>query len=103
MPELHPLTNLELTRYGNLVGVDWEGTSLKDVRRRIQEEDLTARQVRDKLRSNDGAEEEARRDHNDIPTPPRDDDDGLDHYDPADTEMQRMEQEDRDDPGPERY
>lgn len=46
-----PLDNLELTLYGNLVGVDWEGTSLVMVRKRITDERLTPAEVREKLRA----------------------------------------------------
>lgn len=94
MPDIGSLSRLEVVRYGNVLGVDWEGTSINDVKARIRDEGLNAEQVREKLRQDEEDEEEARRDHNDVPLPPvDDDDDGLDHYDPAEQRERDMQRD----------
>ena len=40
------LTNLEIVMYGNVLGVDWEGTSLDDVRAHLARWNLSPGQVR---------------------------------------------------------
>jgi hypothetical protein len=54
---LDPLSNLEVVRYGNLLEVEWEGTSINDVRARIEAEGLTPAKVRDELRGAEGSHE----------------------------------------------